>query len=48
MAISARLYIFEEGGAIKRVSPRIQDALVFGNSRRGRMGDQSMKAALHS
>ena len=30
MAISSRLYIFDEGGAIKRVPRRIQDALVFG------------------
>jgi hypothetical protein len=30
MAISSRLYIFDESGAIKRVPRRIQDALVFG------------------
>jgi hypothetical protein len=30
MAITSRLYVFEEGGAIKRVPRRIQDALIFG------------------
>ncbi len=31
MAISSRLYIFEESGAIKRVPRRIRDDLVFGH-----------------
>jgi hypothetical protein len=30
MPITSRLYIFEDGGAVKRVPKRIQDALVFG------------------
>jgi len=30
VAISSRFYIFEEGGALKRVPQRIHDALVFG------------------
>jgi hypothetical protein len=31
MPITSRLYVFEEGGAIKRVPKRIQDALIFGH-----------------
>jgi hypothetical protein len=31
MPITARLYIFEEGGAVKRVPRRVADAMIFGN-----------------